>query len=586
LFGSNFARILLVIRYIDRVLEYSMARLFHQTAKCIAIGLLAAAGLGGSCNDDPPPGPGDTTPPEVESVSPANSSVDVPLDIELRVVFTEPIDEPSIAGSVFLTAGATSASVTTVFVADTLFITPVAGLDYLTQYQVRLTTDIRDQAGNALASEYTWTFTTEPDPITLPPTVTSTSPVNGASDVAVGTAITAVFSKGMDSASVTAAFTLSGTSGTATYDIATRTATFTPDLLLEFDVLYQAQIAAAATDTFGIQMGQDFTWQFITQADPFVPVLEMDYPPDSAIIGDTVTLSALVSHPVGADSVVFFQGPSRIGEAVQSGPLWETVWDASSLTIAQAYGVFARAYYDDGSEIKTGISDTIGIVFQWLSLTSDADDLWRVDIARVLTRTSDSLLWLRFEFHEPWNEYPYPVIDSIVNSVIYRSLDSALALAIYFDIDLNSETGRDHFDHRIPLNDIGAEYQLLIGLFGGDEALREHMAANDSFVVVYDTTGLAYHSVPPSSTVLEFALRWTDLQATTLALLAINAFVFSDGETTPLHDMIPDENEGSFVLRNDPRYVGGKPTVASAVMRNVSPGRPASTAGSPPNPFE
>ena len=63
-------------------------------------------------------------------------------------------------------------------------------------------TRVKDLAGNALAVDAGWTFTTAAADVT-PPTVTGQSPASGASGVAPTTPVTATFSEAMNAATVT-----------------------------------------------------------------------------------------------------------------------------------------------------------------------------------------------------------------------------------------------------------------------------------------------------------------------------------------------------------------------------------------------
>jgi hypothetical protein len=56
---------------------------------------------------------------------------------------------------------------------------------------------VKDVAGNALAADLTWTFTT-----VQPPQVLSTTPMDAATDVPIGVTPKATFSKALDPASV------------------------------------------------------------------------------------------------------------------------------------------------------------------------------------------------------------------------------------------------------------------------------------------------------------------------------------------------------------------------------------------------
>ncbi|MBW2311113.1 MAG: Ig-like domain-containing protein [Deltaproteobacteria bacterium] len=113
------------------------------------------------------------------------------------------------------------------------------------------------------------TTTTTPD--TTPPTVSSTTPADNTTDVAVDTAITAIFSEEMDSSTITTdTFTVnngsSNIAGTVAYS--DKTATFTPTNDLENNTAYTATITTGAKDLAGNALAADYTWSFTTVAGP------------------------------------------------------------------------------------------------------------------------------------------------------------------------------------------------------------------------------------------------------------------------------------------------------------------------------
>jgi hypothetical protein len=69
-------------------------------------------------------------------------------------------------------------------------------------YTATVAISARDVAGNALASPFTFSFTTLDQ---TPPTITSTSPVNGATGVSATTQVVVTFSEAMDAATINAA---------------------------------------------------------------------------------------------------------------------------------------------------------------------------------------------------------------------------------------------------------------------------------------------------------------------------------------------------------------------------------------------
>src|SRR4030095_1686990 len=66
------------------------------------------------------------------------------------------------------------------------------------------TSGVKDLAGNALLSDYTWSFNTAAAD-NVPPTITSVSPLNGATGVNIGISLSANFSEPINAATVTAA---------------------------------------------------------------------------------------------------------------------------------------------------------------------------------------------------------------------------------------------------------------------------------------------------------------------------------------------------------------------------------------------
>jgi hypothetical protein len=111
------------------------------------------------------------------------------------------------------------------------------------------------------------TFTAEPTPPTGSPTVSSTSPANGAIGIALNSTITATFSEPMDASTVTTStFTLNNVvTGTVWYS--GTTATFTPvapSSYLAYSTSYTATITTGVKDMAGNAMAAPYTWTFTT----------------------------------------------------------------------------------------------------------------------------------------------------------------------------------------------------------------------------------------------------------------------------------------------------------------------------------
>ena len=107
----------------------------------------------------------DTTPPTVASVTPAAAATDVGFGTNVSATFSESLDPASVTTSSFVlrdgsgTAVAASVSAS----GSTATLDPTASLSPSTSYTATLTggsTGVKDLAGNALAADYSWSFTT------------------------------------------------------------------------------------------------------------------------------------------------------------------------------------------------------------------------------------------------------------------------------------------------------------------------------------------------------------------------------------------------------------------------------------------
>jgi alpha-tubulin suppressor-like RCC1 family protein len=113
---------------------------------------------------------------------------------------------------------------------------------------------------------------TPPDttgPATIVFSVASTNPLNGVNSVAIGSTVSVLFTKAVDTTTLTAdSFTVTGPTGTVTgtiaYDDASNTAVFTPNAPFTKIALYSATVTTAVKDTSGSELVSACTLSFIT----------------------------------------------------------------------------------------------------------------------------------------------------------------------------------------------------------------------------------------------------------------------------------------------------------------------------------
>ena len=202
----------------------------------------------------------------------------------------------------------------------------------------------KDAAGNVSSSAS--------DSITLdttPPTVSSTSPSDNATSVALSTSITATFGEAMDAATITAStFTLdNGATGTVAYDTNTKTATFTPSSNLTSGTTYTATITTSVKDVAGNKMASDKTWSFTT-----LGILTWDAPTKNL---DGTDLKDLAGYKVYyGTSSGSYTTPIEVGKDV-------TTYGVKTLSAETTYYFTVTAYNEIGNEsdYSTEVSKTI-----------------------------------------------------------------------------------------------------------------------------------------------------------------------------------------------------------------------------------
>ena len=208
--------------------------------------------------------------PEVSSTTPANKAVDVPTNRKISATFNEAMDSATVISSFKVTGpDTTPVEGTVTYSGVTATFAPTGLLPAGTIFTATITTDAKNPAGDALASNYVWTFTTGTNPDIVAPTVTSTGAANNATGLPVNRASTAVFSEAMDPATInTTTYTVTTGSpatnvpGTVTYT--GTTATFTPATLLAVNTTYTSTITTGAKDLAGNALEANHVWSWTT----------------------------------------------------------------------------------------------------------------------------------------------------------------------------------------------------------------------------------------------------------------------------------------------------------------------------------
>src|SRR5450759_3731925 len=222
------------------------------------------------CKKDNPPG----VPPTVTSTVPINNATGIAVNSNILAMFSVAMDPSTITIANFtLKQGSAAVSGAVTYTGTTATFSPAANLAINTTYTATITTGAKNTAGDALASNYTFSFTTGTIADNTKPTSISTDPATTATGVALNKVVAFTFSEPMDPSTITSStFTLKqGTTdvpGTRGYS--GTIATFTPTDPLLAGLLYTATITTGVTDVAGNALAADIVLTFTTDAAPTV----------------------------------------------------------------------------------------------------------------------------------------------------------------------------------------------------------------------------------------------------------------------------------------------------------------------------
>ena len=206
------------------------------------------------------------------------------------------------------------------------------------------------------------------------PSVMSTIAANGATNVAINTPISATFSIGMSSASLTSStFTVTGPGGAAVSGAVTYsglTATFTPATALAYGTTYTGTITTGATNPGGTPLVANYVWTFTTITPPptvtaTVPANGASNIPIGQVLGATFS-EAMAPATIGATTfTVTGPGGTAVSGAVSYSGLVATFAPAGDF----AYNTKYTATITTGATDLAGQPLTTNYVWTFTTIT-------------------------------------------------------------------------------------------------------------------------------------------------------------------------------------------------------------------------
>ena len=276
--------------------------------------------------------------PTVTSITPVASATNVSNATTITVVFAQTMDATSLTSSTVQllnpSAVLVPSTVTYNSTTRTATITPTALLNGSTNYTVVVisgASGVRDANENVMTTDARLMFTTA-----AAPTVTSITPVAGATNVSISTAITVVFGQAMNAASVSSSTvqlltpSAVAVAATVTYNAATQTATLTPTSPLTGNTAYTVIVSSGLTgvrdslgNAFAISPRLMFT---TTNATPATYSVFGSTTPTLVDAGDTSAVQLGAKFQATSDGYItairFYKSTANTGTHI--GYLWST----------------------------------------------------------------------------------------------------------------------------------------------------------------------------------------------------------------------------------------------------------------------
>lgn len=195
--------------------------------------------------------------------------------------------------------------------------------------------------GTYLKSNYWIDVLFNPSLDVTAPTVTAVTPLNSATDVSIGTAVTATFSEAMI-AITTATMELRNPAttlitSTVSYNAGTKVATLTPNSSLANNTVYTAKVLTGAEDIAGNNIASDYTWTFTTVAIDATPPTA----PTISATGQTETTITVAM--TGATDNIAVTGYDIYVDGVLEASNQSTPYTITGLTAATDYAIKAKS---------------------------------------------------------------------------------------------------------------------------------------------------------------------------------------------------------------------------------------------------
>jgi methionine-rich copper-binding protein CopC len=244
--------------------------------------------------------------PSVTSVAPASSATNVAISTSVTATFNEGLNASTVTTSTVQLTDATGKVVASTVsynaTNNTVTLTPTSPLSNNLTYSFTIfggVNGVKDANGNTMASNFTSTFTTAP---VVTPSVSSVTPANGATGVAVNSTIALTFNEALNPATVTTSTVQlldannNAVAESVSYNSTNNTVTVTPASYLQNNATYTVLVHGGSSgsviqDPAGHNMTANYSSSFTTIAPVAVSSVSPTNGGTNVATGTTVTIT-------------------------------------------------------------------------------------------------------------------------------------------------------------------------------------------------------------------------------------------------------------------------------------------------------
>lgn len=307
----------------------------------------------------------DSIAPTISGHTPSSGASEIDISVKPTVTFNESMKITTINNvTLFNVTDSTSKSGSASIVGNTVTFNPSSYLTMGKQYRFRIPTSVTDLAGNGIASQTNYFFNTT-TPETIPPQVSSVSPLNNETLVSVSSSISITFNESMNSSSLNSSNMSVSCAGNISGGISDNgtVMTFVPDSLLPFLSTCTVTVTSGVQDLSGNNMTSNYVFSFNTEdSEKVKPTILSNNPASGAVdVSSGAPIVIVFSERMKVSSIVgsniYLQDESFVLVPV-SLSLSATVFTNDTVTITPNSTLNINEDYT--YTITTGVQDYVG----------------------------------------------------------------------------------------------------------------------------------------------------------------------------------------------------------------------------------